>query len=152
MRIGAGGLLVRGGEVLLARRAMDRSLHPGVWDIIGGHQQGEESPADTLVRELAEEIGVTALGFEEIAVLPEPRPAEYGEARYHVFLVTAWKGGEPRRLGDEHAELRWVRPEQALALPLAHPAYAEILASLPLTGDGSSRANGGVHDGTERIR
>ena len=130
MRIGAGGLLVRGGKVLLGRRSAERSLHPGVWDVIGGHRQGEETPGDTLVRELAEEIGLTALEYEEIAVLTEHRQEEYGEARYHIFLVTSWVGEEPHLLCDEHCELRWLQLEEALALPLAHPSYPELLADV----------------------
>ena len=69
MRICAGGLLVRGGEILLARRSEDRRFYPGVWDIIGGHSEGDETPADTLVRELEEEAGIKASRFEQIAVL-----------------------------------------------------------------------------------
>jgi hypothetical protein len=55
--------------------------------------------------------------------------AEYGEARYHIFLVTAWGGGEPHLQGSEHSELRWVRLERALALLLAHPGYGELFTT-----------------------
>ncbi len=44
MRICAGGVLVRGGEVLLARRSDDRAFYPGVWDVIGGHCEPGEAP------------------------------------------------------------------------------------------------------------
>ncbi len=130
MRFGSGGLLVRGAEILLARRSDDRALHPGVWDMPGGHRQGSETSAETLVRELGEEIGITPRDFEEIAVLPESRPDAYGEAEYHVFLVTAWDGGEPRMRGDEHSELRWVTLDEARGLRLAHPAYRELLSEV----------------------
>jgi 8-oxo-dGTP diphosphatase len=113
MRICAGGLLVRAGEMLLAKRSAERSFYPGVWDVVGGHCEGDEAPGDALVREVQEEIGVTPRTFEEVAVLSEPHPAEYGEARYHIFLVRAWGGGEPRLQGSEHSELRWVRLECA---------------------------------------
>lgn len=129
MRICAGGLLVRGAEILLARRSDDRAFYPGVWDVIGGHCEVDETPADTLVRELEEEVGVIAHAFEEIAVLEEPAPAELGEARYHVFVVRAW-GGEPRLLGSEHAELRWLSLEGVLTLPLAHPAYGGLFRAV----------------------
>ncbi len=82
--------MVRLGRILLARRSADRSFYPGVWDVIGGHCERDEAPADALVRELREEIGVTARAFDEIAVLPEPQPIEHGEAQYHIFIVTAW--------------------------------------------------------------
>jgi 8-oxo-dGTP diphosphatase len=60
MKICAGGLLVRGDETLLARRAPDRSFYPFVWDVVGGHCESAEAPGDALVREVQEEIGVTA--------------------------------------------------------------------------------------------
>jgi len=79
--------------MLLARRSAERSFYPGVWDVIGGHCEGDEAPGDALVRKVQEEIGVTPHTFEEIAVLAEPQPAEHGEARYHIFLVTAGTAG-----------------------------------------------------------
>lgn len=135
MRICAGGLLLRGDELLLAKRSSDRSFYPGIWDVIGGHCEGDESPGDALVRELEEEIGVTPRTFKEIAVLAEPQPDKHGEARYHIFVVTAWDGGEPRLLGPEHSELRWVSLDRALALPLAHPAYGQIFSLAVGQGD-----------------
>jgi 8-oxo-dGTP diphosphatase len=130
MRVCAGGLLVRGDEILLAKRAADRTFYPGVWDMVGGHCEGDETPAETLGRELEEEIGVRPSAFEEIAVLEEPRPVEHGQAQYHVFVVTAWDGGEPRLLGSEHSELRWLSLEKTLALPLAHPGYADLFRAI----------------------
>ena len=125
MRICAGGVLVRGDALLLAKRSEDRAFYPGVWDIIGGHCESSETPAETLVRELQEEVNIRPRSFHEIAVLDEPRPIEHGEAQYHVFIVTAWDGPE-RLLGAEHSELRWLRLDEALRLPLAHPDYAAV--------------------------
>ncbi len=139
MRVCAGGLLVRGDEILLARRSEDRKFYPGVWDVIGGHCEGGGAPGDTLVRELEEEVGVKAYAFEEIAVLEEPQPAEHGEARYHMFVVMAWGGGEPRLLGSEHSELRWVSLDHALALPLAHPGYAGLFRAVLRRGGARER-------------
>ena len=80
-----------------------------------------------------------ARAFEEIAVLGEPQSIEYGEAKYHVFLVTAWDGGEPRLLGAEHAELRWMKLDQALAVPLAHPEYGGLLRGVVRRGSARER-------------
>ena len=121
--------------MLLAKRSAGRSFYPGVWDVIGGHCEGDEVPGDALVREVEEEVGVTPRTFEEIAVLAEPNPVEHGEARYHIFLVTAWGGGEPRLRGSEHSELRWVNLEGALGLPLAHPGYGELFSTALAHGD-----------------
>lgn len=129
MRIGAGGLLVRGGRVLLAKRSAERGFYPGVWDVIGGHCESDEAPRDAFVREVREEIGVTPHVFEKIAVLEEPQPTEHGEGWYHIFLVTDW-AGDPCLRGSEHSELCWLSLEGALALPLAHPGYAELLTAI----------------------
>jgi 8-oxo-dGTP diphosphatase len=139
MRICAGGLLVCGDEVLLARRSSERPFYPGVWDVIGGHCEGGEAPGDALVREVEEEIGVTPRTFKEIGVLAEPHPEEHGEARYHIFLITAWGGGEPRLQGSEHSELRWMRLESALTLPLAHPGYGDLFSAALVHGSEHKR-------------
>jgi len=55
---------------------------------------------------------------------------KHGDARYHVFVVTSWGGGEPRLLGAEHSELRWVNLAHALALPLAHPGYGNLFRAV----------------------
>src|SRR5262249_17499661 len=77
MRISAGNLIVRGGELLLAKRAEDRTFYPRVWDMVGGHCEGDETPADALARELGEELPV-AVGTEafpprvrSLAVIPK---------------------------------------------------------------------------------
>jgi len=54
MRTCAGGLLVRGRTILVAKRSDDRAFYPGVWDVPGGHCNENEAPAETLVRELHE--------------------------------------------------------------------------------------------------
>ena len=115
--------------MLLAKRSTDRPFYPGVWDVIGGHCEGDETPGDALVREVEQEIAVTPCTFEEIAVLAEPQPEENGEAQYHIFLVTAWVG-EPRLQNSEHCELRWVNLDHALALQLAHPAYGRLFSAV----------------------
>ncbi len=124
------GVLVRDGRVLLGKRAADRTLYPGVWDVFGGHQEGAESIAETLVRELEEELDVTPLDYVELAVLDEPQPDVYGERAYHFFVVTAWRGPGPTMLGDEHTEIGWFTVEAALALDLALPAYRDLLQSI----------------------
>jgi 8-oxo-dGTP diphosphatase len=122
LRICAGGILVRGQDILLAKRSADRPFYPGVWDVVGGHCETNEAPADALIRELREEIGVEALAVEQIAIFGDPEPATHGEARYHMFVVTAWSG-EPELRNAEHSELRWVGATEAGTLPLAHPDY-----------------------------
>ena len=124
------GVLVRDGRVLLGKRSIERVLYPGVWDVFGGHQEAGETIAETLVRELAEEIDVTPLDYVELGVLDEPKPETYGERAYHVFAVTDWRGPGPTMLGDEHSEIAWFTIAAALDLDLALPGYKPLLEGL----------------------
>ena len=126
----AGGILLRGGRVLLGKRAADRKLYPNVWDIIGGHCLPDEELEDTLVREFQEEINVTPLEFRKLGVLYERQPHLYGELEYHVYVVTDWIGEGPEALGEEHSEIRWLTVEEALGIELAHPRYVELLRAI----------------------
>ena len=121
--------MVRANEILLAKRSSDRAFYPGVWDIVGGHVEAGELPPDALTRELYEELGIRPLVFVEVDVLNEPQPDHYGEARYHIFAVTAWSGA-PQLVNSEHSERRWVTLDEALSLPLAHPDYGRLFRAV----------------------
>lgn len=58
VRVGAYGIAVRDGEVLLTR--LRRGLHAGRWTLPGGGLDFGEQPRDGLARELAEETGLRA--------------------------------------------------------------------------------------------
>ncbi len=91
------------GELLLQRRSMAKDLFPGWWDIsVGGHVDAGEDYADAVVRELREEMGISA-HVREVAIMspsevtgwefqriyectihsdPTPNPAEVSEVRW----------------------------------------------------------------------
>jgi 8-oxo-dGTP diphosphatase len=57
-RVAVGAIIVDDeGRVFVHRRGYDRALFPGCWDIPGGHVEGEETPLETLAREVQEETG-----------------------------------------------------------------------------------------------
>lgn len=52
------------GELFLQKRALDKDLLPGLWDTsVGGHMNPGESPYEALMRETAEELGITGISF-----------------------------------------------------------------------------------------
>jgi 8-oxo-dGTP diphosphatase len=118
-------LLVREGGVLLGRRSVDRAHFPNVWDLFGGHAEHDESPDDALIRELQEEIGVTPTSMSLLEVAQYSGPVESYE--YRIYVITAWDGTPANRQPEEHAEIRWVSSEQLNNMPLAHPAYLDLI-------------------------
>ncbi|NKB71979.1 MAG: NUDIX domain-containing protein [Candidatus Latescibacteria bacterium] len=135
MKRGACAVLWQGGQILLGRRSPRRKFYPGVWDLIGGHCEGEETPQQTLVRELGEELGVTPIQFRQVDILDEPNTAAHGAYQYYVYLVTQWRGEPCNRQPQEHAEIKWFAVQDALALELAHPHYPVLFKEIIALGN-----------------
>lgn len=54
------GLLRRRGRALMVHRSPQRRWYPDAWDLPGGHVEVGEVSSLALVRELHEELGITA--------------------------------------------------------------------------------------------
>jgi mutator protein MutT len=125
------GLLVREGTVLLARRNPHRTAYPDVWSFPGGHVEAGETLDEALLRELREEVGITPTQATSLGSIIDPNSGAADPVTYHLYAVTAWQGGDPVMLGDEHTELRWFALEAAAALPdLALDQYRRLFGKL----------------------
>jgi 8-oxo-dGTP diphosphatase len=98
-----GAALLGGGRLLAARRSAPPEL-AGRWELPGGKVEPGETPENALVRELREELGVTA---EPVARVPGEWPLKPG------YVLRVWTArllaGAPEPLED-HDELRWLTP------------------------------------------
>lgn len=104
----AAGALIRDGKVLLVKRAPNMQSYPGVWDLFGGHIEGDESPEDALRREAMEELGVEIESFHPLGTIHDPvEPAEV-----MVFAVTAWNGEPVNAAPDEHTDIGWYSADE----------------------------------------
>jgi 8-oxo-dGTP diphosphatase len=123
----AGALLFDAqGRALLGLRAAHKEIASGCWDIIGGRVELGESPDDALVRELREELAITATKFALIASLPDPEAAGW---THNVFAVSAWTGGPPANACDEHDEIRWFELAEIESLANKTPFdFADLFA------------------------
>jgi 8-oxo-dGTP diphosphatase len=134
--------LVEHGRVLAARRVRPDDVAGG-WELPGGKVHPDETPAEAVVRELAEELGcvVEALGPIEGRVPIKPGYALVVE---RARLVR----GEP--VPQEHDAIRWLGPEDLGDVEWL-PADRPFLAGLrELLLDGEAMTGGNV-GGAARI-
>ena len=99
------GVLRRGDDILLTRRLAGTHLE-GYWELPGGKFEPGETAPQALLRELHEELGITATAVRAL-IRHRHRYAERTVC-LHAFEVTAWQG-EPH--GRQGQALRWVRPD-----------------------------------------
>ncbi|MCC6387710.1 MAG: NUDIX domain-containing protein [Dehalococcoidia bacterium] len=108
----AGIVLWRGDEILVMKRA--GGFASGGWFIPAGHVEPGERPAETAVRELAEETGIAlqpgALSLAEIMFYEH----DDGLAHSAIYNARCPEGAEPV-LNREHAFARWMAPEAFIA-------------------------------------
>jgi ADP-ribose pyrophosphatase YjhB (NUDIX family) len=90
--IGVGGAVVRDGHLLLVRRASRRGR--GNWQVPGGFIEPDETIEQAVVREVAEESGVTA-EVEGILGLRNRYHQDVGNSLYIVLLLRPLSG-EPK--------------------------------------------------------
>lgn len=134
--VAACALVDGAGRVLVAERPAGKAM-VGLWEFPGGKIEGCERPEETLVRELAEELGI-----EVAAEALEPLTfASHAYADFNLlmplFVCRAWSG-EPKPL--EHAALRWVDADELARLPMPAadlPLIAPLAAVLTKAGGGS---------------
>ncbi len=115
--------LVEDGRVLVARRA-PHQRNAGLWEFPGGKVEAGESDAQALARELEEELDI------EIAVdrwLAEAVHAYDWGSICLVALRCRLVDGQPTPL--EHAELRWVEPEELHTIGLS-PADLPLIDAI----------------------
>lgn len=108
------GGVVRDGEgrLLLVRRG--RPPGEGLWSIPGGRVEPGEGDAAAVVRELAEETGLTVRAGRLIGTVERPGP---GGVTYEIHDYAATVTGGTARAGDDAAEVRWVTDAELRAYP-----------------------------------
>jgi mutator protein MutT len=121
--------IIRDGRVLVARRAKGAST--GLYTLPGGVVEVGETVHQAVVREIAEETGIS---IEPVALAGHREFITRDEtgrvSRHFVILCFAarWIAGEGTPQIEELSELRWVRPAELSALKTTE-GLADIVAA-----------------------
>lgn len=125
VEVAAGVLLRADGRYLLGQRAPD-TVYAGYWEFPGGKVEAGENPAQALIRELDEELGIRVTRLRPW--LCREHLYEHAHVRLHFFEVAAWEGELDDRV---HSALAWVSPGGPWREPML-PANGPILKALRL--------------------
>src|SRR6202011_6224209 len=113
------------GRVLLAQRPEGKSM-AGLWEFPGGKIEAGETPEQSLIRELEEELGIVV---KEAGLAPLPF-ASHGYADFHLlmplYVCRRWDGTVTAREGQS---LAWVRPNRLRDYPMP-PAAGPLVSHL----------------------
>lgn len=93
------------GQLLLAQRPLHKH-QGGLWEFAGGKVDAGETAEQALVRELQEELGITATQYRPLLTVEHHYPDK--SVRLNVFRVTAFDG---EAHGAEGQPIAWVKPE-----------------------------------------
>ncbi|MCB1384269.1 MAG: (deoxy)nucleoside triphosphate pyrophosphohydrolase, partial [Notoacmeibacter sp.] len=102
------------GRVLLAQRPEGKAL-AGLWEFPGGKVEPSESPEETVVRELQEELGITT----RIPCLAPLTFASHSYDEFHLLMpLFICRRFEGFARGMEGQAIKWVRPKDMRDYPM----------------------------------
>ena len=128
--IGVGLVFDRSGRVLIDQR-LEEGLLGGMWEFPGGKQEPGEAIADTIARELREELAIEVAVEEELIRLDHTY--SHKRLRFIVHLCRHL-AGEPQALASQ--QVRWVEPGDLGTFPFPAANARIIAALLDLITDG----------------
>jgi 8-oxo-dGTP pyrophosphatase MutT (NUDIX family) len=109
VRVCVGALILNPlGQVFVQRRAPTAAVWPGVWDIVGGHMEPDESTADALAREVREETGWAVVRIGPLVAKWEWEHSAIVRREYDYFVDVLGDLSAPTLNPNEHDAWMWI--------------------------------------------
>jgi 8-oxo-dGTP diphosphatase len=124
--LGVSIAVFREGRVLVATRTKPPFV--GAYSLPGGHVEAGETLEQAALRELYEEVGVTAriIGFNQhVETIRWENASQLSRQYVIASFVGAWVSGEGRP-SPEVGEILWIAPQELAKLPTT-PALSTIV-------------------------
>ncbi len=123
--VAAGALVDADGRILLAQRPEGKPM-AGLWEFPGGKVEVGETPETTLIRELAEELGIVV---KEDCLAPLTF-ASHAYENFHLlmplYICRRWEGMVQPLEGQR---LTWTEPKKLRSFPMP-PADEPLIPAL----------------------
>lgn len=110
-------------EVLLHKRDNKTDVNPNKWGFFGGSSEGDETPTQTFIREMYEELDIH-LSEDELIPLCDYFNNERNIHR-HVFYVVSDKKKEEMTLG-EGADFDWIPLEKVFEYDATEKTFNDL--------------------------
>ena len=112
--VAACALVDADGRILLAQRPEGKTL-AGLWEFPGGKVEPGETPEETLIRELDEELGIRT----KVACLAPLTFASHTYDDFHLLMpLYVCRRFEGTAHGREGQAIKWVRPKALREYPM----------------------------------
>ncbi|UUT34504.1 (deoxy)nucleoside triphosphate pyrophosphohydrolase [Microbacterium elymi] len=105
------------GDRILACRRREGKADAGRWEFPGGKVEPGESPAEALVREVREELGIDI----RIGEVLRTDVTDAAGRSIRLTCLAATLSGERPTDSTDHDRMEWVRPAELSALDWAEP-------------------------------
>lgn len=130
VEVAAAVMLRAGGEEFLLAQRPEGKVYAGYWEFPGGKVEPGESIRNALIRELQEELGITATACAPWLIRQFTYP--HATVRLNFWKVTAWDGEIGITAPLEHSAVNWENCRKSASVSPILPANDPILKALSL--------------------
>ena len=111
-------VIEKDGKFLLLKRASHSATYPEMWDFAGGKLEDDETPQESVIREVKEETSLDIEPGEAVKTAVHHK-GKLSKPLIHFFKSRLASGNV--HLSSEHSDFKWVTKNEMKTLPL-HPA------------------------------